>query len=83
MIIELLPNRLAPPGHFTPLRASAHIFADAAGYRGFEVKVKESKESPHCAWDVFVREPSAARGKKIGAMIGPACQAFCCYSYNL
>lgn len=73
-----IANMSSPPPNFTPLRASAHIFAAAAGYDGWAVKVRESREAPRGvpAWDVFVCAPARARGKRIGTMIGRACDAF-------
>jgi hypothetical protein len=74
-----------PPANFTPLRASGHLFAAAAGYAGCAVKMVESKAAHAAgafAYDVFVREPGATRGKKIGSMIERALEAFGPYSYN-
>jgi hypothetical protein len=77
-----------PPAHFTPLRASAHIFANEAGYLGCAVKVVESKESHRDgrripAWDVYVRAPGATRGIRIGTMISRACEELPPFLYRI
>jgi hypothetical protein len=60
------------------------MFAAEAGYVGFDVKVKENAVAARnrCpAWDVFVREVGATRGKKVGTMLIAACEAFGPYHY--
>jgi hypothetical protein len=81
-------NAGMPPTHFTPLRASAHIFANDAGYHGCAVKMVESKESHSggrrvAAWDVYVRAPGSTRGKRIGTMIERACEPLGPYAYRI
>jgi len=74
--------QMPPPAHFTPLRANGHLFAAAAGYALCEVKLREHKGSAVFAYDVFVREPGAKRGKKIGSLLAAALEEFGPYRYR-
>ncbi len=53
----------------TPLRRNALLFAIGAGFAGFDIKIKENRGAQVPAWDVFVRAPTAKRGRCIGAML--------------
>lgn len=79
-----IPVQIAPPMHWTPLRASAHLFAADAGHTGGYVKIIESKQAAGkhvIGWDVYVKDIGAAKGKCIGTMLQRACDAFGHYAY--
>lgn len=66
------PNQDNKMNTNTPLRAAAADFVRQAGYTGYDVKLKESisaHKSGSSAYDVFVREPGAKRGRCIGSML--------------